>query len=369
MKQIHEEKSALLEEGKATKETRMENRIKKAKRFLAMTLIVLLIGAALYFILPVSAPILLAFLTATFLESIIRWCTGKLNMRRSLAILITYLLFITVFGALGYIFVSKVITQAIHIAEKIPYYSVVISEQWQKWNDSILAASEQLPLSLVNEITHQLDGTLDKMIEPLKRFDYLDFAKSLVTKIPLFLISVLVYLIALFLFMVEMPDVSRGFYNHLKDETAAKVRYMLSKLSDVVFGFMKAQLLVSLIIFAVSLIGLLILSPRVALLMAFVIWIIDVIPIIGSIVIVGPWALVELMQGNTYLGTGLVILAIVLLIIRRTVEPKVMGEYIGLSPLATLISMFIGAKLLGLLGFIVGPLLLIAFRTAREVSR
>src|SRR5690606_36543216 len=96
------------------------------------------------------------------LQSCIRWGTDRLNLRRSIAILITYLLFIAVFGALGYLIVSKVITQAIHLAEKIPYYTMLLSEQWQNWNDSILAASEQLPIQLVNEITNQLDGSLDK---------------------------------------------------------------------------------------------------------------------------------------------------------------------------------------------------------------
>lgn len=188
------------------------------------------------------------------------------------------------------------------------------------------------------------------------------------TRVPLFLISVLVYMIAVFLFMIEMPDVKRGFYNCLKEETAQKVQYMISKLNNVVLGFAKAQLLVSFIILAVSLIGLLLIKPEVAIVMSLIIWIIDVIPIIGSIVIVGPWALIELIQGHTVTGVSLIVLGVVLLIIRRTVEPKVMGQYIGLSPLATLISMFLGAKLLGIAGFIIGPILLIAFRTAREAG-
>ena len=72
--------------------------------------------------------------------------------------------------------------------------------------------------------------------------------------------------------------------------------------------------------------------------------------------------------GDVSLGTQLSILAIVLLIIRRTVEPKVMGSQIGLKPLPTLIAMFIGLKLFGFLGFFIGPLLVILFTTAREAN-
>lgn len=105
-----------------------------------------------------------------------------------------------------------------------------------------------------------------------------------------------------------------------------------------------------------------------ALIMSIIIWIIDFIPIIGSIVILGPWALFHLLTGDLAMGTQLAILAAVLLIIRRTVEPKVMGTHIGLSPLATLIAMYLGLKLIGILGFIIGPLLVIAFNSAKEAG-
>src|SRR5690625_5755082 len=63
-----------------------------------------------------------------------------------------------------------------------------------------------------------------------------------------------------------------------------------------------------------------------------------------------------------------ILLAIILLAIRRIVEPKVMGQHIGLSPLATLIAMFLGLKLMGVFGFILGPLLVIAFNSAKEAD-
>src|SRR5699024_9962685 len=95
---------------------------------------------------------------------------------------------------------------------------------------------------------------------------------------------------------------------------------------------------------------------------------IDLIPIIGSIIILGPWSLFMFLAGDTQMGIQLAILAIILLAIRRTVEPKVMGQHIGLSPLATLIAMFLGIKLLGILGFILGPIVVITFTSAKEAG-
>src|SRR5699024_9954715 len=133
-------------------------------------------------------------------------------------------------------------------------------------------------------------------------------------------------------------------------------------------GFLKAQFLVSIIIFLVSLAGLLLITPQVALIMSLIIWIIDLIPIVGSIIILGPWELFMFLSGGIEMGVKLMVLAVILHIIRRTIEPKLMCQHIGLSPLATLIAMFLGLKLLGVLGFIPGPLVVIVFTSAKEAG-
>ena len=143
---------------------------------------------------------------------------------------------------------------------------------------------------------------------------------------------------------------------------------MITKLNSVIFGFLKAQLIVSFIILAVTFVGLLLITPKYAIIMSLIIWIIDLIPILGSVIILAPWSLYQFISGDIATGTKLAILAAILLIIRRTIEPKVMGSQIGLSPLPTLISMFIGLKLFGFLGFFVGPLVVILFTTAREAE-
>src|SRR5690606_15462854 len=109
-------------------------------------------------------------------------------------------------------------------------------------------------------------------------------------------------------------------------------------------------------------------APEYALVMSLIIWIVDFIPILGSIIVLTPWFIYMFIVGDIVQGTQLAILALVLLVIRRTVEPKVMGTQIGLSPLATLIAMFIGLQLIGFLGFFIGPLLVILFTSAREAG-
>lgn len=65
--------------------------------------------------------------------------------------------------------------------------------------------------------------------------------------------------------------------------------------------------------------------------MTLIIWLIDIVPFLGSIIILAPWGLYHLLMGNTSISVQLFILAVILLIIRRVVEPKLMGDHIGLS--------------------------------------
>ncbi|MCQ6276974.1 sporulation integral membrane protein YtvI [Bacillus sp. V3B] len=338
------------------------------KRNISTFIVILLIALLFYFILPVSVPLIGALITALFLEPLVRFIQKRTNLGRKITVSITFIAFVILIGFSGYVITTKVITEAINIVENAPRYVNDITNVWFDVQERFVEAAEDLPTELVHEINDRGEEFLINARDDLLAFININNLKALLTNIPNFLVSFLVYLIALFLFLLDLPRLRQGFYSFLSEKTAEKVRFMTSRLSSVIIGFFKAQFLVSIIIFAVSLIGLLLIVPEVALFMSLVIWLIDFIPIIGSIAILGPWAIFQLLAGDIVIGMKLAILAAALLIIRRTVEPKVMGTHIGLSPLATLIAMYLGLKLIGMAGFIIGPLVIIAFNTAREAG-
>lgn len=338
------------------------------KRYFFIALGVCIAALLLYLILPVSVPLITAFFTTLFLDPIVRMVQKRGNFNRKLSVLIVFLGFLIFIGVSGYFIVTKVITEAIQIVENAPHLINDINQAWFETEQKLTSAAKELPKEVVDGISNQVQAFLNHTKNELVDYVNINNVRSVLTNIPSYLVSFLVYLIALFLFLLDLPRLKTLLFSHLKERTADKVNFMTSRLSFVVIGFLKAQLLVSVLIFFISLIGLVLITPKVAILMATIIWIIDFIPIFGSIVIMAPWALFHLFIGDVVLGTKLTILAIILLIIRRTVEPKVMGTQIGLSPLTTLIAMYLGLKVLGILGFIIGPLLLIAFNSAKEAG-
>lgn len=339
-----------------------------SKRQWTLILLAIIVLLIFFFILPVSVPLVVALITALMLNPIIRFIQLKTKISRKYSVIIVFLLFLLLIGITGTFVVTKAVTQAVNFVEDVPEYFNQLNQVYLDWEEELKQYTQNLPSDFVKEVSNSIEENLNNLSVTVKDKITLDNIAQAVSKVPQYLISFLVYLIALFLFMLELPFMKSKLYNLMTKETAEKVSFMSGRLSDVFLGFFKAQFLVSLIILAVSLIGLFIIAPEVAIIMSLIIWIIDLIPIIGSIIILGPWSLFLLLSGDTNTGIQLAVLAVVLLAIRRIVEPKVMGQHIGLSPLTTLIAMFLGLKLLGIAGFILGPLLVIAFNSANEAG-
>ena len=158
---------------------------------------------------------------------------------------------------------------------------------WIDVQDKLFQYTSGMPLEVVNAIQSEFKVIFDSMRTSILHLLSYERIVSFATDIPNLLVSLIVFIIALFLFMLELPNLKKMLFRHLTNETAEKVRIMITRLNAVLIGFMKAQLLVSLIILAVTFIGLLLIAPKYAVVMSLIIWIIDIIPILGSIIILG----------------------------------------------------------------------------------
>nr|WP_239558685.1 sporulation integral membrane protein YtvI [Peribacillus deserti] len=321
-----------------------------------------------YLILPVSVPLICAYITACLLEPASKILQTKYSWSRKFSNFIVFTLFNMLIGISAYFLTTKVVTEALQLIQKLPLYLNQFNHSWLNYDRNLTHSSNTLPEPIMAEISSQTAKTLDRIKAELGTLINIDKITDIITNIPNFLISFIVYLVALFLFLNEMPSLRSKIYQHLKESSAEKYYLMSSRLSFVLAGFMKAQFLVGIIIFTVTLTGMLFINADIAILMAVIIAIVDFIPFVGSIIILGPWSLFHFMTGDIPTGTQLALLGCMLLIIRRAVEPKVTGAHIGLSPLNTLISMYLGFKVLGILGIIFGPVLLAAVYTASEAG-
>ena len=124
-------------------------------------------------------------------------------------------------------------------------------------------------------------------------------------------------------------------------------------------GYLKAQILLSTGVFFIILAGFTITGQSYGLLLALGLSVLDFIPLVGAGTVMVPWAVIALILGNYETATALLIIWGIISIFRRFAEPKFVGDQTGLSPILSLISIYVGMKTFGVLGMIFGPIFLL----------
>ena len=325
------------------------------------------IAAIIFFLVPYSLPLIFAVLTAVMLEGMVQWIMKRFSFKRLQAVIGVFISYVLLLGVIGYNLVSIIAHQAVSLSERTPtfvrdIYRTAILPLMGKWE----FYSKNFP----GEVIDQIEATIEKNINTLDSFlqQFIAGIINLLTAIPGFMIEFLVYLIALFLFSLELPNLKMKLESHLKEQTRQKVFLVGSQLNKAGIGFLKAQVILSLVTFIMAMAGLSILGVKYTGLLSLLIVIVDILPILGTGSVLVPWAVIAILQDNHFLGIGLIILFLVITVVRRVIEPKIYSSNLGISPLASLISMYIGLKLLGLSGIFIGPIIVIIYDTLRKAN-
>ncbi len=172
---------------------------------------------------------------------------------------------------------------------------------------------------------------------------------------PKVIITALVTLIACFYFAMDYGRIREGALKLLPNKAGERLTRILSSLGSALKSYAKAYLFIMLLTFCEVFVGLLILRRRYAFILALIIAVVDILPVFGAGTVIIPWAVFALITKDTGTGLGLLILYGAVTIIRQIVEPKIVGESLGIHPLATLFAMFAGLKLFGFAGMILAP--------------
>lgn len=324
------------------------------------------IFVAVYF--SVFSPILLAVLTAMICEPFVKFLQRKMKVKnRWLPVLIVFLTFIFICAAILYFTLTRVIKYLYDLAMNIPRYAIEV----QIFMDNLIVRFYELVQEIpqgnliILEMERQAETLYDKVLHFTAQF--LSMLGAWLQSIPNMLFVTLVYLIVYFLVSLDFPKIVQLFYNLFKSETSEKLRHVFNRMGKVFLGYWKAQFLMSIGVFVITYVSLLFISPRSALIASIIIWVVDIIPLyVGPALILVPWGIIAMIMGNMNTGIQLLMLALILLILRRIIEPKVLGDFIGLAALPTILSMYFGFVFFGVMGLILGPFVYIAFRSAKE---
>lgn len=128
---------------------------------------------------------------------------------------------------------------------------------------------------------------------------------------------------------------------------------MYGHILKVVGGYFKAQFKIMGVIYIVITIGLMLLKVNYAWLIGFGIAFLDMLPVFGTGTVLGPWAIIKFFSGNYLTAVGMVILYLVSLLTHQLIQPKLIGESVGMNPFATMFFMYVGYQFYGVFGMII----------------
>jgi len=312
------------------------------------------------------APFFFGLLIALIMEPLVRLLVNRFKWKRWIAAWVCLLLFILATGSLGVWVIVTLFRQMSAFVTSAPEHIEVMAARlnesaavWMARLDEIMPNEWQLP---------DLQEILVPAITALFGGDILDQAVNFATSVPNFFIGLLLALVSAYFFMADRKIIFKTVRDSCPPWLRGHLRQTRAGLSRAVGGYFRAQYILMTMVGIISIIGLLILRSPYALLLGLLLAALDFLPILGPALIIFPWVLISLLSGNFHMAIGLGLIYGVITITRQVLQPKILGAQMGAHPLASLMSIFIGFRVFGLLGLVIGPSLLMVFIAVRERS-
>ena len=268
------------------------------------------------------------------------------------AILSVVVLYLLIFG-LVILLCVRLVNGAIALFSTLPgWYNDVVLPGLETAAEQVMILAEKADEDLLEAAEASLPNIISTLGSGVTKVSVtaISWLSSFAGKVPGLLLNGIICLIATVFISVDFDRISAFIRRLLPARPLEVAEEVKDTLIDIVWQFIKSYFLIFIITLTEITIGLLIIGVKKPVAIAALIAVFDAFPIVGSGMILLPWAVFTMISGPLWKGIGLAILYAVVVIARQIIEPKIVGKHVGLRPLVTLICMFVGSKLFGVLG-------------------
>jgi sporulation integral membrane protein YtvI len=344
--------------------------------FLRFLLVIALIVIGLilfYFLFRLTYPFIFALLIAFLINPLVNYLERKVRIPRGLSVFIGILLVFGIVTGLLTLLIAEIISGANYLAKEVPqHFETLVVYLENLIVGQIIPFYERITSMFDNLDQGQQQTIMDNVsnVGTTIATNVGEFIKAFLENIPKFLgwlpnaATVIVFsLLATFFISKDWNKFVIMGRKFIPTKARTSGKSVFVELKKALFGFVKAQATLISITAGIVLVGLLILRVDYAITIALLIGIVDLLPYLGTGLVFVPWIIYSAFSGNLAFAIGLGILYLVVIVQRQVMEPKIISSSIGLDPLATLISLFVGFQLFGFIGLIIGPVTLVIIRT------
>ncbi len=339
----------------------LQEKYRKAYKIVWITAAVYL---AFRFALPLFAPFVAAYLMAAAVRPVAAFLQKKLHLPMSVSgtVLLFFLLALLLTGAF---FLGKLLAeQVMHLIENYGGYrkaAMGAAERFCCRVDGWLSLKSGTAGELLRTGLARIGETVnDEMLPAL--------SKRSVAILGSVAYGVTGVIIAFVAAVLLLGDRERYVGGCRRSPFYEEVKQIIGRLSEAGVAYLKTQCILILMIATICTIGFLLVKSEYALLLGIGVAVLDAFPVLGSGLVLVPWAVVCFLRGSYLQMTVLVVMYLLCLLVREGLEPKLLGSRIGIPPLYTLMAVYVGVELFGIPGVILGPFGLVLIRAVFEES-
>ena len=337
----------------------------KKRKFLIDSAYLGLVFAIIYFTIKYVLGHLLPFFIGAIIALIVRPVIVKLNkwfkLNKKLLAVVVLIVFYTTIGALTFflsIRLNKALTHFFWTFPSIFEANILpVVENALLKIEALIASFDFDLLAVLEDVSGEIISTLTDIVKTISTMAIASLT-NFITSLPSIIIGFLITIISSFFMAIDFDKILNFFKLQLSPKGNEIVSVIKESFSGIIFKVIKAYGMIMTLTFIEVAIGLTLLKIPNAIVVALLIAMIDILPVLGTGGVMIPWFIIELINGNTFLGLGLAAIYVIVTIIRNIIEPKLVGDQIGLYPLLTLFSMFLGARVFGVLGLFGLPIVL-----------
>jgi len=341
------------------------------KKLLGLIALLLGLWAAIEYLLPLTLPFILGTLLAVGAEPLVRLSGRHLKLPRALAagvgVTLTLLLFIALVSLLG----AFALRELMALARDIPDIRQTAISGTHQLEVFLVELSHKTPGSIQPALTSTVEAAFDDTSALMEKLSHraTDAVTGTLSRVPKVVLTIATGILAGFMISGRLPKIKTAIRSHIPQSW--RVRYIpaLQNMKTALLGWLKAQLKLAGVTWAIVGAGLFLLKVPYGILWAALIAIVDAVPVLGTGTVLVPWAVIRFLQGDMAGGIGLLVLYGLALVTRTVLEPRLVGRHLGLDPLWTLAAFYTGFMLWGVGGMLFAPVLATAVKAGLTTEK
>lgn len=341
----------------------MDGRTERRRSFIINAVYFILIfgiGFLLFkYAVPYILPFIIGFAIAFMLKPIVRFLSTKLRLNQrfcgAVVILLAYSLLALALWFLGARLISA-LTDLFGNAEQ--YFDIYIAPLLEKLNSFTVETISVLSPDLAPQANDLFQGVIQSLQSGIVSLsgNVVGSLANIGAKIPGFLVAFAFTIMSSIFISMDYNQFTSFLLRQLPKRWRDMAFEVKGYFVGTILRYLRAYLILMIITFVELSIGFGIIGIGNPIGVAAIIALCDALPVLGTGGIVIPWILLELLKGNYQLVIGLTVVYIIVTVVRNFIEPKVIGQQLGLHPIVTLVSIYIGFKLIGVAGMILFPI-------------